>query len=465
MGAGGARGRGGRVAVVGAGPAGLMAAERLAAAGRAVELWERRPSPGRRLLLAGRGGLNLTHSEGEAAFLARYAAAGDGGADAVSAAVAAFGCGEGVRRWARDRLGVPTFVGSSGRVFPEGMRAAPLLRAWLAVLEEAGVELRLRRRLVGVASGPGGRGLRLDFREETAGGALGPTMEHWEGQACVLALGGASYPRLGSDGAWAGERGSALRGEPCKSGERPMLDVVPLRPANCGWVAGGGGWSPVFREKYEGSWAKGVELSVVGPTGDSLARSRGDLVFSARGVEGGPVYAVTGALASAARASSRGGITVHIDFRPDMDVHALTKRLSASRKRSTAERLRRAGVASAAYGLLVESGGREGAAATAQGGAAALAAAVKKVPLFLDGPEGLEKAISSAGGVSLGAGPGQVAAGTLMLQGKPEGIFVAGEQLDWNAPTGGYLLTAALATGAAAAAGVDAWLKNENASI
>ena len=462
----GARGGGGaRVAVVGAGPAGLMAAERLAAAGRAVELWERRPSPGRRLLLAGQGGLNLTHSEGEAAFLARYAGAGGGGADAVAAAVAAFGCGQGVRRWAEDRLGVPTFVGSSGRVFPEGMRAAPLLRAWLAVLEEAGVELRLRRRLVGVASGPRGRGLRLGFREETAGGALGPTMEYWEGQACVLALGGASYPRLGSDGEWAGEGGSALRGEPCNSGEPPMLDVVPLQPANCGWVAGGGGWSPIFRKKFEGSWAKGIELSVIGPTGDSLASSRGDLVFSARGIEGGPVYAVTGALEAAARAGSGGCITVRIDFQPDMDVNALAKRLGASRKRSTSERLRRAGVAPAAYGLMVERGGRAGATATAHGGAAALAAAVKGVPILLEGPEGLEKAISTSGGVSVGTGPGQVAEGSLMLQGRPEGIFVAGEQLDWNAPTGGYLLTAALATGAAAAAGVDAWLNGENASV
>lgn len=391
-----------RALVIGGGPAGLMAAEVLAAGGAAVTAAERMPSFGRRLLMAGRGGLNLTHSEPFEAFLDRYGPA----AARLRPHLEAFPP-QALRAWA-ERLGQPTFVGSSGRVFPRAMKASPLLRAWLARLERQGVALRPTLHWSGwdeagriVFDGPEGA-------------------ETVAAEVVVLALGGASWPRLGADGGWAPRL--AGRGVP----------IVPFRPANAGVEIA---WSDHFRGRFAGAPLKNVALAFGGHT------VRGEAMVAAYGLEGGAVYALSAALREAIAAEGRAVLTV--DLRPDMTVEALAARLARPRGRdSAANWLRKAaGLPPVAAGLLREIPG------DLPAGAEKLARRIKGVRLSLTAMRGLERAISSAGGVAWDALDDR-----LMLDALP-GVFVAGEMLDWEAPTGGYLLQACFATGRAAGLG------------
>ena len=392
------------VAVIGAGPAGLMAAERLAGAGVRVTVHERMPSVARKFLMAGRGGLNLTHSEPLEAFLKRY---GDEPRE-VARWIDAFSPAE-LIAWA-EGLGQPTFVGSSGRVFPRAMKASPLLRAWLERLQTMGVEVRTRSRWTGWRDGA----LVLQTPE-------GERLE--QADAVVLALGGASWPRLGSDGAW-----------------RPWLEaagveVAPFRPANAGFDVA---WSDAFKLRFAGRPLKAA-FSFGGRT------VRGEAVISTYGIEGGAIYALSAALRDAIEADGAAVLTV--DLKPDLSLERLAERLQRPRgKASLSNHLRKAaGLDSLAIGLMREAGDPP-----AQG--AALAERVKATPLRLLAMQGLDRAISSAGGVRL-----DQLDEDLMLRRRP-GVFVAGEMLDWEAPTGGYLLQASFASGAVAAAGVLSWL-------
>ena len=394
------------VAVIGGGPAGLFAAETLAAAGHSVTIYDRMPSVGRKLLMAGRGGLNLTHSEGFEAFAGRYGAARERLRRMLDAFPPAA-----LIAWA-EGLGQPTFVGSSGRVFPKALKASPLLRAWLARLAAQGVTIRTRH----------------DWRGWTGDGALSfrtPDGEISERpDATVLALGGASWPKLGSDGGWAEWLG----------------EVVPFRPANMGFDAS---WTPVM-QTFAGQPLKSVALSFRDRT------QRGDAMITRYGLEGGAVYALSAPLRDALDAE--GSATLLIDLRPDMAADALTARLSHGRAaRSLSNHLRKALKLSAVeVNLLREAHGKDLPAQPA-----ALAAAIKAAPIPLTGVQPLARAISSAGGVRLDAVDQD-----LMLQDRP-GVFVAGEMLDWEAPTGGYLLQATFATGLAAAKGVNTFLSHE----
>ncbi len=390
------------VAVVGGGPAGLMAAEQLSAAGLAVSLYERMPSLGRRLLMAGRGGLNLTHSEPLEAFFARYGAA----AGRLAPILRAFPPSA-LTAWA-EGLGQTTFVGSSGRVFPRALKASPLLRAWLGRLTAQGVTLLPRHDWLGWDQGGA-----LSFRR--AGGDVISVQP----DNVVLALGGASWPRLGSTGDWV----EILR--------RRGVEVTPLRPANCGFVVP---WTDLFRARFEGQALKGVALSFAGRT------VRGEALITARGLEGGAVYALSGDLREAI--ASTGPAVVTIDLRPDQSAASLAAKLRQARRGdSLSSRLRRAlNLSPAAIGLLREAHG-----AALPGNPEALAGAVKAVALTLVAPAPIDRAISTAGGVAFAA-----VDDNLMLRAVP-GCYVVGEMLDWEAPTGGYLLQACFATGAAAA--------------
>ncbi len=396
-----------RVAIVGAGPAGLMAAEVAARAGAAVTLYERMPSPGRKLLLAGRGGLNLTHGEPAACFDARYGEA----AAALRPALAGFGP-HALRAWCAG-LGIDTFVGTSGRVFPTSMKTSPLLRAWLRRLDALGVAIRPRHHWRGWdAAG------RLAF--DTPDGAVKVAAA-----ASVLALGGASWPQLGSDGGWT----APLAG----------VALAPLRPANCGFRVA---WSAPFLARFEGAPLHNVALRF------GAAAARGEVVVTAAGLEGGAVYALAAALRDAIAAN--GAATPRVALRPDIPHDALVARLGRRRrKESFANGLRKAlGLDPVAIGLLREAEGPPPASLDEH----ALAALINAVPVRLTAPMPIGEAISSAGGVRF-----EAVDDALMLRARP-GVFVAGEMLDWEAPTGGYLLQACFATGAAAGRGVVAWL-------
>jgi uncharacterized flavoprotein (TIGR03862 family) len=407
------------VAVIGGGPAGLMTAEVLAGGGARVTLFERMPSAGRKFLLAGRGGLNLTHGEELERLLERYGAA----TPRLRAAIAAFPPAA-LRAWC-EGLGQATFVGTSGRVFPQALKASPLLRAWLRRLDAAGVAFKPRHLWVGWNDGGA-----LVF--ERPGGRV--TVE---ADATVLALGGASWPRLGSDGGWV-EAVSAAG-----------ITVSPLMPANCGFVAG---WSDIFANRFEGQPLKRIEVSIVGRT------ARGEAIITRNGLEGGAIYALSAPLRTAIAA--HGEAVIHIDLRPDIAAAALEQRLRAPRgKQSLATFLRKTvALAPVAVGLL-----NEAAMASPQRLSVlepqALADLIKAVPVRLNGVAPLANAISTAGGIAF-----EEINESFMLRRRP-GVFVAGEMLDWEAPTGGYLLQAAFSTGAAAARGALDWLAHRFSAL
>ena len=395
------------VAVIGGGPAGLMAAERAAAAGLAVTVFERMPSPGRKLQIAGRGGLNLTHTEPLDRFLGRYGAA----RPALEPAVGAFPP-DALRAWCAG-LGQATFVGSSGRVFPTAFKATPLLRAWLARLEGQGVRLRPGHRWLGWdADGA------LRFAHDGADVLARPA-------ATVLALGGASWPRLGSDGAWT----ALLRDR--------GVQVAELKPANCGFLLP---WSTEFRTRFAGAPLKRVMLGFEGRS------VRGEAVVTEYGIEGGVIYALGAPLREAVAA--RGEALAALDLRPDLDMASLAGRLAAPRRgQSLSNWLRKAaGLPPIAIGLLRETG------LPVPDAPGELAALLKSVPLRLVGVRPIEQAISSAGGIAL-----EELDECFMLRRLP-GVYAAGEMLDWEAPTGGHLLQAAFSTGWVAGGAVAAGL-------
>jgi uncharacterized flavoprotein (TIGR03862 family) len=399
-----------RVAVVGAGPAGLIAAEVLAHGGARVTVFDRMPAAGRKFLLAGRGGLNLTHSEPLDAFLARYGAA----APHLREAIEAFPPAK-LRAWCEE-LGQETFVGSSGRVFPKRLKASPLLRAWLRRLDSLGVVLKPRHRWTGW-DGDGA----LTF--ETPAGVV---IERAD--AVVLALGGASWPKLGSDGSWAEIMAGA------------GINVAPLRPANARVLVN---WSDVFRDRFEGEPLKRIALTLAGQT------VRGEALVTRAGLEGGAIYALSGAIRNAI---DTGTAALHIDLRPDLTVEALTKKVGAARGRQSLSTFLRkaASLAPVAIGLLQES--QAGKLSTLPPDA--MAELIKAVPVRLTGVADIAKAISTAGGIVFDAIDAR-----FMLRKRP-GTFVAGEMLDWEAPTGGYLLQACFATGVAAGQGALAYLRS-----
>ncbi len=400
-----------RVAIIGGGPAGLMAAEVLGQAGVNVDLYDAMPSVGRKFLLAGVGGMNITHAEDYAAFVSRYGErAGD-----LRPLLDAFSP-DSLREWIHG-LGIDTFVGSSGRVFPSDMKAAPLLRAWLKRLRESGVQLHTRQRWLG-------------WDEHGALRIAGPQGEtQVEADATLLALGGGSWARLGSDGAWV------------PSLQNRGIAIAPLQPANCGFEVAG--WSEHLREKFAGAPLKTVSLALPGE-----APRKGEFVLTATGIEGSLVYALSAPIRNTI---NRDGVaTVLLDLLPDRTLTQIASALARPRgSQSMAKHLHRQlkfdGVKAALLRELTD--------ATTFQAPQALAAAIKALPIRLVRPRPLDEAISSAGGV-----PFEDLDEGLMLRRLP-GVFCAGEMLDWEAPTGGYLLTACFASGRAAAEGMLRWLR------
>ncbi len=392
-----------------------MAAEALISGGVSVDLYDAMPSVGRKFLMAGKGGMNLTHSEPLEQFLSRY---GTRRAQ-IEPLLNAFGP-EDLRAWAHG-LGVETFIGTSRRVFPVDMKAAPLLRAWLHRLREAGVRFHMRHRWQGWNA------------DGTLRFAAPQGIQSLHADAVVLALGGGSWARLGSDGAWVpllAERG---------------VHVEALQPANCGFDVG---WSDHFRERYAGQALKAISINFAGAC-HAAVHQQGEFMITESGVEGGVIYALSGRLRDEISAS--GSATLHLDLAPGRELHRLVSDLSRPRgSHSMAKHLRRAGIEGVKAGLL-----RERVPTQIFEDSSRLATAIKALPLTLIAPRPIDEAISSAGGVAFDSLDEH-----LMIRSLP-GVFCAGEMLDWEAPTGGYLFTASFASGRAAGLGAIAWLDRE----
>ncbi len=402
-----------QVAIIGGGPAGLMAAETLAAAGVRVVVYDAMPSVGRKFLLAGKGGLNLTHTEPYAQFLSRYG----NRSQAVAPWLQGFDA-QALRDWVH-ALGHDTFVGTSGRVFPTDKKAAPLLRAWLHRLRESGVAFHVRHRWLGWAENHALRFATPDGERQISADAV------------VLALGGGSWAQLGSDAAWV-----------------PILQaqgvpVAALQPANCGFDVG---WSEHLRTRFAGQPIKSVVLNFTAAIGAPFHK-QGELMLTATGLEGGLIYAASARLRDAIAAT--GSATIHLDLAPGWELARLTQEIAHPRgSRSLSSHLHsRVNIRGVKMALLREIGSVEDFADPAR-----LAALIKALPIRLAAPRPLDEAISSAGGVMFEALDTHG-----MLRTLP-GVFCAGEMLDWEAPTGGYLLTACFASGRAAGLGVLDWL-------
>ncbi len=391
------------IAIIGGGPSGLMAAEIIAAAGHQVTIYDAMPTMGRKFLLAGRGGLNLTHSEPLEKFITRYFEASNW----LSPYIKNFDPQK-LRQWCED-LGEETFIGSSGRVFPRSMKASPLLRAWFKKLENLGVQFRPRHLWQGFD------GEYLLFRD------VEQNIIKVKPDATLLALGGASWPHLGSNGSWV----NILT----KYG----VEVSTLRPSNCGFVCN---WSDYLATKFAGTPLKSIAIR------HQNIVHKGEMVLTKKGIEGNAVYALSASLREAIK--KHGKATLFIDLRPEMDSAQLAKKLKTRGKESLSNYLRKAGfpaVASALLNELVSS--QELAKATPE----ILANYLKNLPITVIATTGIDRAISTAGGISRNS-----LDDNLMLKNKA-GVFVAGEMIDWEAPTGGYLLQGCFSTGVAAAIG------------
>ena len=397
-----------QVMIIGGGPAGLMAAEVLLERGLAVSLYEANPSPGRKFLVAGKGGLNLTHSEPQEDFLARYGLR----RPQIEPLLETFGPNE-LREWAHG-LGIKTYIGSSGRVFPKEMNAAPLLKAWLERLETSGLQIYTRHKWVGW-----GKDQTLLF--ETPEGEKYVTAD-----AVILALGGGSRPELGSDGRWI----------PLLAANQ--VDIAPLKPANCGFDVQ---WTPFFRDKFEGEPLKSAAIIFKGQ------RKLGEFIITKTGVEGSLIYSISAQLRDEIEVNGRA--IIELDLTPDWTLKEVTEKLSRPRGSfSISKHLKRTlHISGVKSGLLWEFVDRKDFSDPER-----LASAIKSLPIPLIKPRPLEEAISSAGGVSFEALDEH-----LMLRVLP-GVFCAGEMLDWEAPTGGYLLTACFSSGYSAALGALDWL-------
>ena len=427
-----------KVIVIGAGPAGLMAAEVLAAAGTEVHVMDSMPSAGRKFLLAGKGGLNLTHSDPPEIFVSRYGAR----ADTLAPLLAAFGAPQ-LRAWAQG-LGVETFIGTSGRVFPADLKAAPLLRAWLQRLRAAGVQFHMRHRWLGWTESTEGATQALRFSTPQGEVTLAS-------DAVVLALGGASWPQLGSDGAWAPLL--AARGVP----------VQPLLPSNCGFevaqaavqdgepVEPTPGWTPHFSSRFAGQPFKSVAIAFTDSQGQSFQR-RGEFVATATGVEGSLVYAVSALLRD--EIAAHGSATFTLDLLPDKTPERVLAEVRHPRgARSLSSHLKsRLNLDGIKAAILYEVLGKDGMHQPER-----LAAAIKALPIRVVAARPVAEAISTAGGV-----PFEALDANMMLAPVP-GVWCAGEMLDWEAPTGGYLLTACFASGHAAGQGVLRYLATAQA--
>lgn len=405
------------VAVIGGGPAGLMAAEVLCQGGIKVDLFDAMPSVGRKFLMAGKGGMNITHSEPLPAFAGRY-----GNRERNIAPLLESFNPEALREWIHT-LGIDTFVGSSGRVFPREMKAAPLLRAWLHRLREAGVSFHMRHRWLGWDEH---NALRFATHDEENAEKL------VQADAVILALGGGSWAHLGSDGLW------------IPLLEQRGVSVVPLKPANCGFNTN---WSEHFSTRFAGEPIKTVALSYTDIAGIEH-RKQGEIMITASGIEGGLIYALSAVLRDTI--AKNGNVQIYLDLLPDKEEQKIVNEISHPRgSRSMSSHLQsRLGIKGVKAGLLRELAGAEVYADPKR-----LGAAVKRLPLTLVAPRPLNEAISSAGGITFEALDEQ-----LMIRNLP-GVFCAGEMLDWEAPTGGYLLTACFASGKAAGHGALNWLK------
>lgn len=399
-----------QIAVIGGGPAGLMAAEILANAGQKVTIYEQKPSMGRKFLMAGRGGLNITHSEDLEKFLTRYGSA----EEKLTPHIQNF-TPQDLQKWCAD-LGEKTFIGSSGRVFPESFKTSPLLRAWIKRLEEQGVEFKMRSVWQG-----------WDDQNRSV-----INQTPIEADAIILALGGASWPKLGSDGKWV----DILK--------KNNIEITRLRPANCGFEVA---WSDIFRDRFAGTPLKSVTLSFKDKT------IQGEIMINTHGVEGGAIYALSAPLRD--EIEQQGQAILNLDLRPGLTLEELTKRLQKPRQRQslTTYLQKAAALSPVAIGLLMELPERK---ELNDYKPEKLAALIKYFSLKLTAPFSIERAISTAGGISWDAFDKN-----FMLKNKP-GVFIAGEMLDWEAPTGGYLLQATFSTAIAAANGALNWLAAKN---
>jgi uncharacterized flavoprotein (TIGR03862 family) len=396
------------IAIIGGGPAGLAAAEHLSGAGHAVTIYDRMPSLGRKFLMAGRGGLNLTHGEPPDRFLTRYGAA----EKAITPFIRAHDPAA-LRRWC-EGLGEETFVGSSGRVFPKSFKASPLLRAWLRQLGDRGVQMRTGHHWTGWAEDG-------KLRYETTQGSVTIAAD-----AVLLALGGGSWPRLGSDGGWV----SVL--------ESKGVAVAPLRPANVGFAVA---WSDLLKQRFAGTPLKRIAIAHAGHG------ARGEAMITEEGIEGGAVYALSAGIRD--DVARKGSAAIAIDLRPDLSRETIVGKLSGDRRNDSFPNWlrKRLALPPVAIALLYEAD-RNAARLPPE----ALASLIKALPVAVTGVRPIEKAISTAGGMRWDELDER-----LMLRKLP-GVFCAGEMIDWEAPTGGYLLQACFATGVAAARGIERWL-------